>query len=98
MGEPIGYFCKRISDQVRNKEVDEGPYNIENDEEGNEPCIWNGFKEAKDITDVFPTGNKSNRYFQIECPDCAAIQIYQVVEGNLGHPFKLYVIQSEHQC
>ena len=54
------------------------------------PCIWNGHKEALEVTDLFPTGNKSNRYFQIQCPDCWAKQTYQIHEG------RLYLLQSVH--
>jgi len=55
-------------------------------------CTWNGFKQAEEVTDLFPTGSKSNRYFQAVCPDCMSKQIFQILDDNL------YVIQAKHQC
>jgi hypothetical protein len=62
------------------------------DDCGDDDCVWNGFAEADEVTNSFPFGNESNRYFLISCPDCGAKQVYQMTRD------KLYVIRSEHQC
>jgi hypothetical protein len=73
---------KRPANQDSNEEdLPEGSANQKH-------CIWAGFEQAEE----FLIEGDLTRYFRIECPDCRAKQVYQMVNNSL------YVIQSEHQC